>query len=274
MYEAYWKLRRRPFEPRSSAEFYYPSETHQAALLKLRYAIENRRSLGVLAGFSGIGKSQLLNLLREQLPEFAGPWLHVAYPALSSSELVQYIARQFRQDSTPASPASLADAIHQLESSLFANLQAGRHAVIVIEEAECLENYGSLEVLRLLLNLAANHSDAEAAMSIILSGQPILFGQLERYPALEQRLAVRCAVQAFSNDESMAYISHRLRQADGQMDQIFHTEALESICYFSEGIPRRINSLCDLALMVGFAQEVKLIKASLIDSVHRELAPA
>ena len=98
MYEEHWKLSARPFENRFSSDYYYPSEAHQAALLKLRYAIENRRSVALVCGSSGMGKSMLLHHLRSQMPEIVGPIIHVAYPALASDQLIQYIAGQLSSD--------------------------------------------------------------------------------------------------------------------------------------------------------------------------------
>lgn len=273
MYESHWKLTARPFEPKYCSDFYYPSESHQASLLKLRYAIENRRSMAVLTGVSGIGKSFVLHQLRQQLPEKTGPIIQVSYPAISSDELLLYMARQFA--STDASSiVSPSTAIEALEMTLRKNLEEGRHGLLFIDEAEWLENNGSLEVLRLLLNLGIQDASCESALTIILSGQPIVVGQVERYPAMDQRVAVRCSLEPFDVAETNAYISHRIRQANGQIDRIFDTEALDAIHLFSHGIPRKVNALCDLALMVGYAQDHTMIQASLIENVQRELAPA
>jgi general secretion pathway protein A len=273
MYESHWKLTTRPFDPRFSSDFYYPSESHQASLLKLRYAIENRRSVAVLGGTSGIGKSFIIHQLRQQLPEKIGPVIQVAYPAISSDELLLYLARQFAVTNASAivSPST---AIEAIESTLRQNMQNDQHALLVFDEAEWLESQGSLEVLRLLLNLGLQEATSESALTIVLSGQPIIVGQLERHPALDQRVAVRCLLQNFNVEETHAYIGHRVRQANGQIEQIFQTEALDAIHHFSDGIPRRINALCDLALMVGYAQDLSTIRSSLIENVHRELAPA
>jgi general secretion pathway protein A len=87
-------------------------------------------------------------------------------------------------------------------------------------------------------------------------------------------VAVRCLLPAFSAEETTAYISHRLRQAAGSIEAIFDAEALEAVHQFSEGVPRRINALCDLALIVGYAQEQSMVNAALVESVYRELMPA
>ncbi len=274
MYEAHWKLSARPFENRFSSDFYYPSESHQAAQLKLRYAIEHRRSVALVCGSSGMGKSMVLHQLRNQMPDFVGPVVHVAYPAMASDQLVQYIAGQLSADYiADASTPSMASAIQSIEKSLAKTIQEGRHAVLVIDEAEWLEDQGSLSTLRLLLNLSVQDTPGESAFTIVLSGQPTLMAQLERYPALDQRVAVRCMLNRFSIDETNSYINHRLRASGGNAETIFENDALDAIHGLCEGVPRRINSLCDLALMVGYAQEQTSIKLDMIENVHRELVP-
>jgi general secretion pathway protein A len=274
MYEAHWRLSARPFENRFSSDFYYPSEAHQAAQLKLRYAIEHRRSVALVCGSSGMGKSMVLHQLRNQMPEFVGPVIHVAYPAMASDQLVQYIAGQLSTEvGTESFKPSMATAIQSIEKSLVRTAQEGRHTVLIIDEAEWLEEQGSLNTLRLLLNLSVQETPGESAFTIVLSGQPTLIAQLERYPALDQRVAVRCVLNRFSVDETNSYIGHRLRSVGGNVEAIFQTEALDAIHSLCEGVPRRINSLCDLALMVGYAQEQSSIKLDMIENVHRELVP-
>lgn len=274
MYEAHWKLSARPFENRFSSDSYYPSEAHQAAQLKLRYAIEHRRSVALVCGNSGMGKSMVIHQLRSQMPEFVGPVVHVAYPAMASDQLVQYIAGQLSSDYVAdTSKPSMATAIQSIEKSLARTVQEGRHAVLLIDEAEWLEDQGSLSALRLLLNLSVQETPGESAFTIVLSGQPTLMAQLERYPALDQRVAVRCLLNRFSIEETNSYIGHRLRSVGGNVEAIFENDTLDAIHGLCEGVPRRINSLCDLALMVGYAQEQTSIKLDMIENVHRELVP-
>jgi general secretion pathway protein A len=92
MYEAYWQLDAKPFECTSDARFYYPGESQQAALLKLRYAIENKREAALLAGASGLGKTLLVSALERMLPTHIRPLVHIVFPQMPSDQLVAYIA--------------------------------------------------------------------------------------------------------------------------------------------------------------------------------------
>lgn len=271
MYEEYWRFKSRPFENRSSAEYYYPSETHQAAMLKLRYAIENRRAAGLLCGPTGMGKSLIADLLLRQLGETFRPVYNLVFPTLSAEQLLRYLVDQIDSSSGDWPREPSAD-LMRFERLLKKNLEQNRHAVIVVDEAHLLEQNGLLEPLRLLLNVASSQSPGESAWTLVLIGQPTLLSHVERYHPLDERLAVKCMLNRLLPDETVAYIHHRVRLAGGQSEQIFDEAALERIHQLSQGIPRRINRLCDLALMVGFAEERKIIESPVIDSVHSDLA--
>ena len=275
MYECHWNLHSDPFEIRFESDFYYPSESHQAALLKLRYAIEHRRGAAVLCGVHGMGKTLLIQSLREQLPEFVAPIANIVYPAMEPSQLIRSIAYRLDQQTQASSIPDLASAIDRIESILRENIRRDRHALIIIDEAQLLEQHGLLEPLRLLLNLASDEGKGESNATIVLCGQPTLLPQIQRHAALDDRIGVRCILNRFNIDETVGYIGHRIRAAGGQVEQVFDTSALEQCFVWTQGVPRRINRLCDLALMIGFAQECDRIDARLIDEVQHELtAPA
>lgn len=271
MYEEYWRLDTRPFENRIGSESYYPAETHQAAMLKLRYAIENRRAAALLCGPSGMGKTMVSDMLLRQLDETYRPLHHLVFPALESQQLLRYLVHQV-DSQTGDWPRETSEDLLRFEKFLLANLDANRHAVLIVDEAHLLEQYGLLEPLRLLLNVAAAQSPGESAWTLVLTGQPTLLSHVERYHPLDERLAVKCMLNRFLPEETVGYIQHRIRTAGGNSQALFDEPALDRIHQLSQGIPRRINRLCDLALMVGFAEERHVISSSVIDSVYGDLA--
>ncbi len=266
MYEAYWQLLSKPFETCANARFYYPSEVHQAALLKLRYAIENRRGGALLAGGAGSGKTMLVAALRRQLSENHTPFVHVVFPQFSPAELLTYIA-----DELGARPAagtvSLDQTVRRLQQFLTENSSQGRHAVVVVDEAQLLADAGNLETLRLLTNFDGG---TQPALTLLLVGQTALLPALDRMPALEERLGVKCLLRPFTADETASYVSHRLSAA-GAGREIFTSDALTRTHQLAKGNPRRINRLCDLALLIGFAEEQPQIEAAQIEAVAGEL---
>ena len=267
MYESYWKLNRKPFENVSDDGSYYPSEVHQGALLKLRYAVESRRGAALLAGPAGSGKTLLVRALKRQLAETYSPFVHVVFPQMPPSDLLRYIADGLGAASDASAPPRVADSVQRIEQTLTDNAAAGHHAVIVIDEAQLLAETGALETIRLLLNFETN---AQPNLTLLLVGQTSLLPVIDRMGGLEERLGVKTLLRAFTAEETAAYISHRVRAA-GSEETIFQSETVDVIHALSHGIPRRINRLCDLALLVGFAEEHTTISPDQIESVSEEL---
>ena len=274
MYQAYWQLERRPFEVGVDTSVYYPAESHQASLLKLRYTIENARGAALLAGGPGLGKTLLVKLLWQQLSEQFAPLVHLVFPQMPTADLLAYLAAELPGRTTDgaaeASPKSIESSVRAIERCLLENAAQGRHAVIAIDEAHLLEGGRTLEALRLLLNF---ESDGRPAATLLFVGQPTLLPVLARMPQLEAWLAVKCLLRPLTLEETMGYVQHRLSAAGAQRT-IFEPAAVELLQEVAEGVPRRINRLCDLALLLGFAEEHATIGPAQIEAVSQELAVA
>ncbi len=271
MYESHWNLNSRPFENRHDASYYYPSESHQAALLKLRYAVENRRGATVLCGMSGMGKTLILQSLSEQLPEFVSTFVSINYPAMDADQLIRTMALRLAGSGRDSRKLDVAESISLIDEVVAEHAKHEKQIVIAIDEAQLLEQYNLIEPIRLLLNLGAQSKAGESSITLILCGQSTLLPHVQRNISLDERIAVRCILNRFALDETAAYIGHRIRSSEGQVERIFEPSALETIHGLTQGVPRRINRLCDLALMVGYAQEASRIDSQLIEEVHSEL---
>jgi general secretion pathway protein A len=267
MYEAYWQFHSRPFENGGDARFYYPSEVHQGALLKLRYAVESRRGAALLAGAAGVGKTLLINSLKRQLGESFAPFVHIVFPRMSTAELLSYLAAELGAQGGGTSAVGIDENVRRLQQFLQDNVRAGRHAVVAVDEAQLLVDSDALETLRLLLNFEA---DTQPALTMLLSGQPQLLPALARLPGLEARLGVKCLLRPLTLEETVSYVNHRLKAA-GATREIFTSEALAALHELTGGNPRRVNRLCDLALLIGYAEEQVRINAPQIEAVSNEL---
>jgi type II secretory pathway predicted ATPase ExeA len=265
MYETYWELDAKPFEHASDVRFYYPGEAHQAALLKLRYAVESQRGAALLTGGAGLGKSLLVQTLARQLDERYAPFVRLVFPQMPPDQLLAYLAG--RLTSHRADHLPIAESLRLIEDALRENVKAGRRAVIVIDEAQHLCESGTLETVRLLLNL---ETPGGPGFTLLLVGQPLLLPTLDRLPMLDERLGVKCLIRPFRRDESESYVQHRL-QAAGAARPIFDDAALAAIHRLAHGSPRRINRLCDLALLIGYAEERSVIGEAQIVAVSEEL---
>ncbi|HMC11266.1 MAG TPA: AAA family ATPase [Pirellulaceae bacterium] len=266
MYQSYWQLDSRPFEHTSDARFHYAAESQRGALLKLRYVLENRRGAAVLAGESGLGKTLLVQKLLSELEANFAPRVHLVFPQMPADQLLTYLADQLTGQYSPLT-ATIDQSVRRIERLLQSNAQAGKHAIIAIDEAHLLNSGQSLEAIRLLMNF---QHEGQPVATFLLAGQTGLVLAVRRLPALDERIAVSCVLTRLSAVETGRYIQHRLTAA-GAKRTIFESSAVEAIQQLTHGIPRRINRLCDLALLVGYGEELRTLAGQHIESIHQEL---
>lgn len=269
MYERFWQLDRNPFDDDADLRGFFRSETHQATLLKLRYLIENGKGAGLLAGGTGFGKSYLIQVLTQQLAESHGPFIHLVFPQMSAAELLSYLAVELGADTQAigGETGGLDRTVHEIDRLLQKYSAENRHPVIVVDEAHLIEEFQVFQALRLLLNF---QQQKKCRFSLIFVGQRELLNTVRRLGQLEERLSVKCLLRPLSLDETIAYVSHRL-EAAGASRPIFEPAAMQPLYELSGGVPRRINRLCDLALLVGFADESPTISAEQVEAVAEEL---
>jgi general secretion pathway protein A len=186
---------------------------------------------------------------------------------MKPDQLLSYLADELSGTQAASSVRTTDVSVRRIQNALAQNSEREHHAILAIDEAHLLADMGSLETMRLLLNFESN---LEPALTLLLVGQPTLLANLDRMPALEERLGVKCLLRPFTEEETISYVSHRLTAA-GASHVVFDQSALERIHALSLGVPRRINRLCDLALLIGFAEELSTISAERIESVSEEL---
>lgn len=265
MYEAHWKLSQRPFEDGALPEFYFPGETHETALLKLRYLIAQRKGIGVIAGEHGLGKSYLTHVLEhESRNEECGPFLRLVFPQLSPAATLAYFASRLGCSVTARDPEDVV--LRAMELQLESMQDHRQHPVFIVDDAHLLE-VSHLNLLRQLLNLRENR---RSDFSMILCGRTELIARLHRVAGLDQRIVVRAALESLKRHEILPYLQQRLAVA-GRNDSLFDAQAVQSIWELSQGIPRRINQLCDLALLVGYVDELTAIHRVEIEAAADEI---
>jgi general secretion pathway protein A len=264
MYEHYWRLQRPAFDNDFDVGFYFPARSHHGALLKLRYCLENRKDLGVLVGEHGLGKSYLTHVLEDQLDRQQFEFLRVAFPLLSPSELLRYVAR--RLGAVEESSAAPADVVLARVEAHLRQEDANPRQVLIIDDAHLLE-VAHLQTLQLLLNLAA----PGRGLALLLVGRSELLPRIRRLPALFDRVAVRVMLQPLVTEEAEAYVAHRLQHA-GCAPGLMHTAAIETAWELSQGVPRLLNQVCDLSLLVGYADGLTSLTAVEVRAAAAELS--
>ena len=260
MYEDFYGLKERPFTLVPDPDYLFLGSQHKLARAYLEYGIKERMGFVVLTGEIGTGKTTLIkSLLREKE---AGLHLGVLYQtSVEAEDLLDLLLKEFGiRGHFGGSRAARLGALNQFLQTSYAR---GEHVVLVVDEAQ---NLGpkALEELRLLSNL---QTDKEPLLQVILVGQPGLRDRL-RHPTLRQlaqRVTIHYHLRPLDHDETKEYIRFRLARAGGR--DIFTTSALDKLFDYTRGVPRRINTWCDLALVAGFAEDRHEIDGEFIDLV-------
>lgn len=264
MYEAYWKIREKPFENMPDPRFIYYSQKHEEALSRMLYAVRERKGAAILTGEYGSGKTLLSRILLEELSSEQYQSAVIVNPILPPLELLKEIIYQLGGNTTSLS--SKGDLLHYFDGMLYRNRTENKNTVIVIDEAQAV-SVESFEELRLLLNFQSND---DFLLTLILLGQPELKAKMDKLPQLRQRFSIRYHLRALAEEQTKEYVLHRLGVA-GAEKEIFRDDALSEIYRFSEGIPRRINNICDLALLVGCAEVLDKVDKEIIKDVAEDL---
>ena len=257
MYEGYYQLKAKPFTLLPDPGFLYLGAKHKMALSLLEYGLASGSAFIVMTGHPGTGKTTLLNrVLDQSTHRWTIGVLSNTHGGLSG--LMPWIAAAFGLETKDKSEVDL---FHEFSRFLEREHAAGRRVLLVLDEAQ---NVGQamLEELRLLSNL---NDGRRRSLQIHLSGQPALREHLKG-PGMEQfaqRISVEYALDALAEDDTIAYIGHRVRVA-GRRRPLFSTLTCRTVFRLSGGIPRLINQLCDHALVYGYAAQAEMITAGAV----------
>ena len=267
MYEEHWNLSEKPFQNTPDPRFLYYSQQHEEALTRLTLAIDEQMGAGILTGVFGCGKTLIGQALLEQLGEGRYRISLITNPQLSHLELLRSIAYNL---GAAKPPLEKADLLSLIEEMLLNNMRDGKDSVVIIDEAHVIEDTMVFEELRLLLNYQLQD---RFLLTLLLFGQPELKKKIDNIKQLEQRIGIRCHLDRLSAEDTGKYIVHRLRIA-GRTNPIFTGSALDLIYRESGGIPRRINNICTMSLLVGFGRKLKKIDEAVVKEVARDSASA
>lgn len=258
MYQEFFSLNQQPFSIAPDPDFLFFTEQHKEALAHLKYGLQGNGGFVVLTGEVGTGKTSICRFLLQDMPSDTDiAW--ITNPAVSEIALLVDICDQFLVDYDRTN-ITLKVMFDALASWMLANHQRGRHAIVLIDEAQHL-SFDVLEQLRLITNI---ESDNLKPLQIILVGQTALQKKLltTELRQLSQRITARYHLSSMNKQETIFYIYHRLNKS-GATGEIFNSKSVSHIFNASLGNPRLINQICDRCLLSAYTQSSLNITAAI-----------
>lgn len=257
MYEKFYQLKERPFSLTPDPSFLYFGKNHKRAMDILEYGVVSDAGITVVSGEVGTGKTTLLRALIEKL----GDEITVGFitnTQQSFDVLMKWVLLAFGIETNETDHVKL----YQMFLQFVAKEQkSGRKALLIIDEAQNLSSV-ALEDIRMLTNINVNKMPL---LQLILVGQPELVKLLSKKELRQfaQRVSADFYLKPLTAEETDQYIRHRLKTAGGQED-LFEDNAIELVYRYSDGIPRIINNLCDMALVYGYSEDESRITLDIV----------
>jgi general secretion pathway protein A len=249
MYKDFFGLEKLPFNLTPDPAFLFLPPKHREALTGLTYAVMERKGFVVLSGEAGTGKTTLINSVLSHLPADRVETSIILNPTLTAPEFLEGVLLDF--DITDLH-ASKAQRLWKFQEFLARTHRENRYAVLVIDEAHKL----STEVLEEIRLLGNYESASEKFLQILLLGQTEIDELLERRELrqFKQRIALRLSIEPLTPPEIREYLCFRWGKAGARQPLPFSADSVEGIVKWSQGIPRQVNSICDSALLMAFAE--------------------
>lgn len=271
MYISYWNLRENPFQNIADTKFAYLSNQHREGLARLLYLIEGRKLGGILVGPYGVGKSMILELMAEKVrAQGQSQYLHIDATPIGTLSLVHQILIRLGHNKPAADMSEALEALYNLFSSDAGKVQ---HLALAIDEAQFLRDKDAFEFLHLLVNLRTRNRDGQmgdSAVTLILSGHTELIQRISTDPSFCQRMQLAWELEPLNEQQTTEYVHHRMRAAGGDI-WTFEEDALHEVYLASRGLPRQINNICDISLLLGCAARAPKVGRDLMQQAIHEV---
>ncbi|MFO7907042.1 MAG: ExeA family protein [Planctomycetota bacterium] len=262
MYETHWGLQESPFRGQTDARHFYCSPSHEEALARLEFLIENRRRLGLVVGLPGSGKTMLLKVLARRLSTHGGPVAMVNLLSLDAYTMLWELATQLGCH-PPRRQASF-----QLWQSITDCMTANRYqrlsTVILLDDVD----EATPEVLTHLVRLVRHEPSAESSLTIVLAADSRAETCLGR--RILELVELRSELECWAPDDTISYLRGSLQRA-GTTRPVFAEDAASRLHELTRGVPRQVSNLAEMALVAGAGRHLEQIDADTVESAYNEL---
>ena len=267
MYEEFFGFSGKPFQLSPDARFFYPSKEHKRALSFLQYGLGQADGFIVITGDVGTGKTTLVQTLVGDLDPNSVMFANIVTTQLEENDLLTLVCINLGIPVDAGKSKALL--LNELERFFTHRAAEGRRVLLIVDEAQNLPPR-SVEELRMLSNFT---HDSRPLVQVFLLGQEEFRGTLlsDGFEQLRQRVIATYHLNPLTDDETRTYIEHRLSTVGWSGNPEFTDDAFSEIYEFSEGVPRRINNLCDRLLLFTFLEEQSSVDVSVVKAVAEEI---
>ncbi len=265
MYNSYFGFLESPFENRLDQKFLFLSEDHSEVLAALLYFIKEEKGFALVCGDVGTGKTMLINGFLDRLPQSVQP-LIISNPNVLYLDLIRYLAKTLEVEAANQSVLELTD---EVKKALVEARSQGKVFVLIVDEAHLLSD-ASLEDIRLLSNIETRD---HKLLQILLVGQYELSHKLDRpeMRQLRQRINISRFLSPLNPQETVQYIDHRLGKVGADFASCFEANCRSQIYRMTEGVPRKINQLCDSALLICMTEGQRKVNRQVLKKAGEAL---